>query len=156
MTPGMPTGLTIHGGSSRSIGRPYSVCPDLPLKPRARRGQRVPGYVFIDVYGLRVLSQVVEAREPSGAVALEWPLSCMLPDMSGKMLAASEAEIARWEFGAEEPLAFLLLRRSLRIARDALVVRPIVFRRILIIALNHVDVLLLRHPACPVHAVPLP
>ena len=156
MTPGMPTGLTIHGGSSRSIGRPYSVCPDLPLESRACRRQRVTGYVFIDVHSLRVLPQVVEARESSGAVTLKWPLPRMLPDMPGKMLATGEAEITRWELGAEEPLTLLLLGRSLRIARDALVVRPIVFRRILIIALSHVDVLLLRHPACPVHAIPLP
>ena len=152
----MPTSLTVHGGSSRSIGRPYSVCPDLPLESRARRRQRITGYVFINMYSLRMLSQVIQAREPSGTVALEWPLSCMLPDVPGKMLTSGEAEIARWEFRAEKPLALLLLGWSLRIARDALIVGSIVFSRILVIALGHVDVLLLRHPACPMHAVSLP
>lgn len=38
------------------------------------------------------------------------------------MLTPGEAELAWWEFGTEKTLALLLLRRSLRITRDAVVV----------------------------------
>ena len=58
--------------------RSYTVSPDLPLEPGASCGKRLCRNVFIDMDRLCMLSQVVEPREASGAVALEGPLASVL------------------------------------------------------------------------------
>lgn len=91
------------------------------------------------MYGLSVLPEVVEPRESSRAMTLERTFSSMLPDMPCKMLAPSETQLTRRKVGAEKALPFLLLRWSLRIACNAVVVRFIVVFRI-ISTLTHLDV----------------
>lgn len=47
--------------SSGALTNP--VRPDLPLEPRPSRGQGVHGDVLVHMYGLGVLSEIVEAGE---------------------------------------------------------------------------------------------
>lgn len=80
------------------------------------------------MYSLGVLTEVVEPGEATKTVALERAFPCVLsvgvglahvaiisrgrdvlPDMPSQMLAAGEAEVARWIVGAVEALTFLLL-----------------------------------------------
>jgi hypothetical protein len=58
--------------------RSYAVGPYLALEPRAGRGERFGRDVFVDVDGLSVLSEVVQARESSRAVALEGSFASVL------------------------------------------------------------------------------
>jgi hypothetical protein len=51
----------------------------LSLKPSARRRKRIARNIFIDVDGLRVLAQIVQPRETTRAMALEWTLASMFP-----------------------------------------------------------------------------
>lgn len=51
------------------------VGADLALVASPRGGERVAGDVFVDVDGLGVLAEVVEAGEPTVAVALERPFT---------------------------------------------------------------------------------
>ena len=86
--PGMTTtghGDGAEGGGARAGGAgsgagAKAVGPDLALEARDGGGQRVGGDVLVDVYGLGVLAQVVEAREASGAVTLKRTLAGMFPD----------------------------------------------------------------------------
>ena len=61
-------------GSRRSgshVRRAYAVCSDLSLEPGAGRCQGVARDLFVDMYRLRMLTQVVEAGEAAGTVAFE-------------------------------------------------------------------------------------
>jgi hypothetical protein len=122
---GMPTARrpnTARRRSSSPAGWSHSVCPDLPLESGPGSGERIDRNIFVHVYGLGMLSQVVETREASGTMALEWALAGVFPDMAGQVLASGEAEVARWVIGAIKSLRLLFLRfRSISI--DALVIR---------------------------------
>jgi hypothetical protein len=61
------------------------------------------------MYGLGMLSQIIQSRKPPGTVTLKGPLARVLADMPGEMFAAREAQVARWEVGTEKSLAFFLL-----------------------------------------------
>jgi len=67
--PGSPSALT------------HPISPNLSLEPRAGRGQRVHGDVLIHMYGLGVLSQIVQAGETPGAVTLEWAFTSVFSDL---------------------------------------------------------------------------
>ena len=56
----------------------HTVGSNLPLEAGASGGQRLCRYVFVHVHGLGVLSQVIKARESSGAVTLEWSFTGVL------------------------------------------------------------------------------
>jgi hypothetical protein len=62
--------------------RSYTVSPDLPLEPGASCGQRFCRNVFVDMDCLCMLSQIVEPRKASRAVALEGPLAGVLTEES--------------------------------------------------------------------------
>lgn len=88
-----------------------SVGSNLPLEACARRGEGVHRDVFVDVHGLGMLSEVVEAGKSASAVTLKGALPsvfpvcqsmsvgedrvrvwlCSSPDVARKMLAAGEA-----------------------------------------------------------------
>lgn len=111
-------------------GLPYAFGAHLSLKPRAGRGKRIDGNIFVNVDGLGMLAQVVEPGESSGAVTLEWSFAgvfpctklesaharegCVkwsedVPDVPCKMLAPREAQGARRIVGAIEALRLLFL-----------------------------------------------
>lgn len=79
--------MTTHDGHNATRGcRPcpatrlaHSVCPDLPLKPCPGRGERVTWNLFVDVHGLGMLPEVVEAGEAATAVALKRPFTSVFP-----------------------------------------------------------------------------
>jgi hypothetical protein len=100
----------------------HPVRPDLPLKPSPSGRKRVHRNVFVYVHRLRMLSQVVEARETPRAVALERAFASVfpnmvsflavaaaagmagVPDVTGQVLAPCKAEVAWRVLGAIEPL----------------------------------------------------
>jgi hypothetical protein len=90
---------------------PHPICPDLALEPSSRGGQRIPRYFFIDVDGLGMLSEIVESRKASRAVALEGTLSGVLANVASQMFAAGETQVAGRKCVAEEPLTLLLFGR---------------------------------------------
>lgn len=164
--PSAVTALAVHSIRTWPTvsGRANSVGPYLTLKPRTRSCKRIAGNVLVNVHRLRMLTEIVQSGESAGAMTLKWSLSGVFPEMksahvyypkhahvyqpyvSRQMLTAGEAQLTRREVGAEETLALFLLGRSLRIARHALVVRPVVFRAFLSIALTHFHVIrALRH-----------
>lgn len=59
---------------------------------------------------LGMLAEVVESGKSARAVALEGTFTSMFSNMTSQMFAPGEAQIARRERGAEEPLTFLLFR----------------------------------------------
>lgn len=59
----------------------HAICSDLALEASTSSSQRVAGYLFVDMYRLRMLTQVVKTREPARTVTLERPLSSMFPAM---------------------------------------------------------------------------
>ena len=78
----MTTGYRSHTSGRRSPGSPSlsnSVGSNLPLEPCARRGEGVHRDVFVDVHGLGMLSEIVEARKSSGAVTLKGALPSVFP-----------------------------------------------------------------------------
>lgn len=87
---------------------PHAICPDLALEPSSRGGQRIPWYFFIDVDGLGVLSEVIESRKASRAVALKGTFSGVLANVASQMFAAGEAQVAGRKGVAEETLTLLL------------------------------------------------
>lgn len=71
-----------HTSSSRGPSPASSLYPvgaNLPLVSRAGGGQRIERYVFVYVDGLGMLSEVVETRESSLAVALKRALASVFP-----------------------------------------------------------------------------
>jgi hypothetical protein len=72
------------------------------------------------MYGLGMLTEVIESRESARAVALKGAFTSVFSDVSSKMLTSSEAELARRIFRTIESLGFLLLG-SCAIVIDALV-----------------------------------
>jgi hypothetical protein len=56
------------------------------------------------------------------------------------MLASRKTELAWREFRTEKTLALFLFRRSLRITRHAVIIRSIVFRAFLGVAISHFDI----------------
>jgi hypothetical protein len=151
------TTLTGHGARAWAAisRRTYSISPDLTLEPRAGSGERIAWYILIHVDGLGVLAEVVETRESARAVTLErsfsgmfpWKsqyvgpkrasLPCHQPYVPCQMLTSRKTELAWWELGTEKTLALFLFRRSLRITRHTVVVRSVVFRAFLGVALSH-------------------
>ncbi len=116
--------------SSGSARLAHPVGPDLPLEAGAGGGERVDGDVFVDVHGLRVLAQIVEAREPPRTVALEGTLARVfpnnivvvsprvladegdgvcLPDVASKVFAPCKTQVAWRIVCAVKPLRLLLL-----------------------------------------------
>ena len=74
------TPLAACGRCPRSTTRcPYPVCPNLSLKASASSGKRVPRYLFIDMYRLCVLAEVVETGEAASAMALEGSFTSVFP-----------------------------------------------------------------------------
>lgn len=123
------TPLTADGRRTRPAGwRPYPVGTDLPLKSGAGGSERVARDVFVQVHRLGVLAEVVQAGESARAVTLERSFSRVLADVSGQVLTPGKAELAGREIRAEETLSLLFLGPPLRFTRDALVVRPFLFR----------------------------
>lgn len=108
----IPAVAALAAASARAspAWRTHAVCTHLALEPRPCGSQRVTGDLLIDVDRLGMLSQVIESRKASGAVALEGTLAGVFSDVTREMFAAGEAQVARREISAEEPLAFLLLR----------------------------------------------
>jgi len=78
---------------SGSAGLAHSVRPDLALKPGSGGRKRVHRNVFVYVNSLRMLSQVVETREATRAVALKRALAGVFPNM------VSETGFAKTEMG---------------------------------------------------------
>lgn len=112
MLPGM-TALTARRSGTRATLRPDAVGPDLTLEARAGRGQGISGDLFVDVDRLGMLTEIVQPREATGAMALKRALARVFANVPREMLAPGEAQSAWREVGAEEPLAlFLLLGRS--------------------------------------------
>ena len=103
-------GLTSGSSGATSTRLADTVRPHGSRKPHPRRGEGITGNLFVYVYGLGVLSQVVQAREPSRAVALEWTFTSVFSNMARKMLAPGETQRARRKVRTEESLAFLFLR----------------------------------------------
>jgi hypothetical protein len=60
--------------------------------------------------------------------------------MSRQMLTPRETQLAWREVGAKETLTLLLFRRSLRVARHAVVVRAIIFCTLLGVTFSHLDI----------------
>jgi hypothetical protein len=58
--------------------RSHSVGSDLSLEAGSRCSKRLGGYIFVDVYSLSMLPQIIESGEAPRAVALEWPFARVL------------------------------------------------------------------------------
>lgn len=99
---------TATGACSRPTRWAHSVRTDLTLKPCARSRERIPWDLLIDMDRLSMLSEIVEAGEAPGAVALKGALAGVLANVASQMFAAGEAQVAWGEIGAEEALALLL------------------------------------------------
>lgn len=56
---------------------PHAVGADLSLIPGARGRQGVSRYFLVDMHGLSVLSEIIQAREAPAAVALERAFACV-------------------------------------------------------------------------------
>lgn len=108
----MGAGDAAGGASAGSSGASHAVGPDLALDAGDRGGEGVSGDLLVDVHGLGVLAEVVEAGEAAGAVALKGPFAGVFSDMASQVLAPGEAQIARGEVCAEEALALFLLGRG--------------------------------------------
>lgn len=91
-----------------------------------------------------MLSEVIESREPARTVTLKGSLSGVLPDVSRQVLTSGEAKLTWWEVGAEEPLAFLLLRRPLRVACRTIIVRHVALLHVVVIVVTIVHAYILR------------
>jgi hypothetical protein len=127
--------LTAECRSPRSVGRANdSVCTNLPLESRAGGGERVHGDILINVYGLRMLAEIVQAGETSRAMALEGPFAGVFPNVSRQMFASRKAQRAWWEIRAEEALSLFLLRGP------TVVICALVIRALISVVL-HLDVL---------------
>lgn len=59
------------------------------------------------------------------------------PYVPRQMLTPREAQLAWWELSTKEPLSLLLFGWPLRVACDAVVVRPVIFRAFLGFAVAH-------------------
>ena len=68
--------------SARASGRPHPIRAYLSLKPSPSGRERIAWYLLIDVDGLGMLPQVVEAGEAPRAMALEWSFAGMLAGLS--------------------------------------------------------------------------
>ena len=90
---------------------PDTLGPDLTLEAGTGGSQRLGWNFLVDMHRLGMLSQIVQPREASIAMALKRSLTSMFPDMAGQMLTSSEAEITWWEPSAKEALSLLLSRR---------------------------------------------
>lgn len=113
---------TTSGGRSRSSGRSYSVGANLSLVPRASSSEGVHGDIFINMHSLGMLPKVVQSRKSARAVTLERALSGVLPDVSSKMFASRETEIARRVVCAVKSLRLLLLVRPGTVGVHAIIV----------------------------------
>jgi hypothetical protein len=98
-------------GSRTTLGSD-PVGSDLTLEAGPGGGEGVPGNLLIDVDGLRMLPQIIEAREPPRAMALKRTLPRMLSDMSSEMFTARETQHTGRKVGAEKSLPFLLFGRG--------------------------------------------
>jgi hypothetical protein len=152
----MTTSLTCRTASRRSPrpapGRSNPIRPHLPLKSCPSGRKRILRYILIDVYRLGMLSQIVESRKSSRAVALERSFTGVLPwdsqpwrrkvgtknlpDMSRQMFAASETQITRRVVYTKESLRLLLLSRPCTIGIDTLLIRAF----LLAFGFIHVDI----------------
>ena len=95
-----------------STVRSNSIGANLTLESGSGGGKRFARDLFVDMYSLSMLAQIIEARESSRTMTLKRPLPRMFPDVSREMLAPCEAQITRRKVRAIEPLSFLLLRRG--------------------------------------------
>ena len=77
-----------------TAGWTNAVGANLSLEACAGGGKRIARDVLVDVDGLRMLTQVIEARESSGAVALKGTFSCMFSGCEevSKMAMQSQAK----------------------------------------------------------------
>jgi hypothetical protein len=140
--PATHTPYATGGRGTSSAWLADSVGSDLPLKSSPGSCQRINRNIFVDVYRLRVLAQVIQAREASRTMTLERSLASMfptkesafkctcaeesnekLPNVSSQMFAPREAQIARRIIDAVEPLRLLFLIRFRAISIHTLVVR---------------------------------
>lgn len=73
-------------GSARSCNRRthYAIRATLPLEAGAGSSERVDRDVFVDMYGLCVLTQIVKTRETTRAMALKRTLSRMFAGIVSK------------------------------------------------------------------------
>lgn len=79
MATGRTAGTAASGRARPVAGLSYTLGANLPLEARAGGGEGVHGDVFVDVNGLGVLAEVIEAGEAAGAVALERSLAGVFP-----------------------------------------------------------------------------
>lgn len=99
---------TATGACPRPSRWTHPVRTDLTLKPCTCSCQRIPRDFLIDMDRLSMLSEIVEAGEAPGAVALEGALAGVLSNVASQMFAAGEAQVAWREVGAEEALTLFL------------------------------------------------
>lgn len=104
--------LASSSPGSRAALRPHAIGTDLALKSGPGGGERIPRNFFVDMYGLRMLSQVIEPRESARTVTLEGTLAGMFPNMSRQMFTPSKTQVTRRVICAVKPLALFLLRRG--------------------------------------------
>jgi hypothetical protein len=104
--------LAASGARPRAALGPNSIGTDLTLEPSSGGGKRVTRDLFVDMHGLGMLSQVIQAGEAPRTVTLERPLPRMFPDMPCQVLTPGEAQIAGRKVCAIEPLTLLLFGRG--------------------------------------------
>jgi hypothetical protein len=86
MTPAVAA-LATQSGCAGSVWRPHPISPNLPLKSRSCRSQRVSRNVLVDVNRLRMLAEIVQAGEPARAVTLEWSFASVFPARGGSVIS---------------------------------------------------------------------
>lgn len=126
---GMPSLWPASASTSRcprSVSSlPYTIRSHLTLEPRTGSCQRIHGNILVDMNSLRMLPQVVQAREAPRAMTLKGPFTCMFPDVPCQVLTPGEAQVTRRVVGAVKALRLLLLARSCSLGTNTFLVRSL-------------------------------